>query len=1238
MLDPKLLDEVDRRIARRNAATTDSNQSPEGAATPAVGTQSQLIDPALLDQVDARIMQSRQAEQPDAAASDAPAEGPLPEWGLGGPVGVLNAIGTGVMDAGFQAKDFVMGEPAEEDKSEFRLQNEAAKAQLRDSGIVNNLAMDISQFTMGLVGFGKIMAPIKVTSGAGRFAWEAGRVAAANYVVMDPHEERLSNLLVQFEPLRNPVTEYLAAAPDDTAIEGRLKNMMEGFGFDLLMVGAFMGSLKAIRSFRRGDEAGAKAALQQAEELQVRYDADKAAREAIEGTPSADLDEAFPSRPPSDDMPRPTAERQVADLEVAPQVRPEAGRQSKASNIVQQVRPEDGSVEPVKSEASAVPLRPSDQTYKPSVEVQEPDLKAIITTARQDAEAVARFGSREAAIAAGAVERGGNLPWNRLNSTEEVEALIAATSREIYGQMDAAKGGSVVTDLEQNLKLQRIAEHFNAAPDLVMAEISQSGARATQMVADMEAAYIISTKMFDEAYQLSVRIKQNLLDDFGGDLGKAYAELRRRSTAAADMYAQHQTMRATFGRGLRRLRTEFAVKPEDLAKFNDIPADKLVEILSSTRGDMAKLRDVANPSFLRRVTDEGAFLFTNNLLWNWQTHAVNLSTNLYMLAARPAEKLLGSLMMGTSGSAIRRQAMREYAYTLYSVSDAWSGLVDAFLKADSKLLPYNNEYTQAGLRVGQPQLAFTPIKDTWDLFRNGLVAANYGQSAAAAGKAATATYRTAVGLPTRSLGAIDEFIKQLRYRSVVQARASVEGSDMGLTGAQLQTHVAQRLKAAFTVDGRGVDDAALREAQVTTFQQELLQGTVGRTVQSNRAAHPALHFVLPFVKTPVNVLRYATKMTPGLNLLQKEYRQMLFGELGAEAQAHATGQFALGSLFAATAFNLALGGRITGSGPSDYKLRNALKATGWQPYSIVIGEGDKKTYFPIGRFDPVGLSFGMVADLADMLTVDPENRSNEASIMAAVIALSKAFTDKTFLMNINQALEAVTNPGEDGEGVKKFFGNLGGSMIPGSSAIRTYANQDPYLRDARDFMDRVMSGLPGYSQSLPSRRDAFGEPIWRKRGLTTTSDPDLVESEHNRIILDTGHSIGLPTAVHEGVDLRTVKLSDGRNAYDAYQELIAQPQENGPGLKETLARLIESEGYAKLTDGAPEHKGTKIGALMDVVSKFRTMGKASLLRQYPELRQTLAQGQLDVRNRLREQQGNSNQRPGVRDMLRDMGY
>ncbi|MGO4839435.1 hypothetical protein AB4144_45035, partial [Rhizobiaceae sp. 2RAB30] len=186
---------------------------------------------------------------------------------------------------------------------------------------------------------------------------------------------------------------------------------------------------------------------------------------------------------------------------------------------------------------------------------------------------------------------------------------------------------------------------------------------------------------------------------------------------------------------------------------------------------------------------------------------------------------------------------------------------------------------------------------------------------------------------------VDEFFKTLRYRAYVQAEAATRANAAGLTGEDFRQFISREMeKAIDPITGQALHRTALQEAQTTTFQQELLQGTAGATIQQVRSRHPVLTFVLPFVKTPVNVLRYGWKMAPGLNLLQKEFRDAFRGLQGAEAKAHALGQMALGSMFMGLSTTMALNGKITGAGPNDPNLRKELAATGWQPYSYVLDQ------------------------------------------------------------------------------------------------------------------------------------------------------------------------------------------------------------------------------------------------------------------------------------------------------------
>lgn len=1097
------------------------------------------------------------------------------ETSLSGAKDLWQSVGGGIAKAGFETKDFLLGEPEESEKSSLRKEVEARSTALSAKSPANALASGVAQFATGMLGAGKLAAPVKAVqklrqSGkAGAAAYEIARGAAVGAVVIDPHEERLSNLIEQFPALENPVTRYLAASPEDSAAEGRFKNALEGIGLDLAVVGVFAVAAKAFRLAKAGDQAGLEAAL-------------------------TELDGA--SAPPKPAAPKATGP------ETPPT--PPGARQGALSTGDGQFP--SGPATPLSDSPKAVVGQPA-----------EMDIATILKQTEADLAAIREHGSREDAIASGYRFTRDSLPWQKLTGSTEVRTFMANTAAASKARMDTIKGGEVLSDPTVREMVNERSRLFGEDPADLLGQLATAGESAKTMAADMEASFLLSNRMLSDAYEVAFRMRNGMLDEWGGDAAKAGSELKRRMAAASEVLGSAMSMRSAAGRTMRRMRRDFRIKPEDLARIDTMDATKLADLLYSTGGDPKTLAEAANPSLLQRAVNEGVFSLTNSLLWLYPTHVVNLTTNAYMLAARPTEKLLGSLAMGSKGSPIRQQALKEYAGTLAALGDGWEAMVEAFKRGDSALSPHGEEY----FTTHHAALKLKPVQGAGDLVENGWRALNY---------------RNIVGLPTRALGAVDEFMKTLRYRAVIQAKAATEANAQGLQGSAFRNHVERRLAEAFDAQGRGLDRAAVQEAQIATFQQELLPKTMGATVMHTRTNHPALGFILPFVKTPVNVFRYSWKMTPGLNLIQTEYRQMIKGALGPEAQAQAIGQMALGATFMGLAAALALEGRITGSGPKDPALRSSLRATGWQPHSITWeGEDGKRRYFPLGRFDPVGLPMGIIADLVDAERLHPGSRDVEKGRAGLLMALAANFTEKSFLLSLNQALRAASEPETH---LGRVAGQTAANTIPLSSLLRG-TNPDPYIREARGFLDQIMKGLPGFSETLPPKRDSFGEPLWAHIGLVTAGEADLVEAEHNRIVLETGHGIRPPAATRNGVDLREVTLSDGRNAYDLYQELTGSPGTGRP-LKEALAKLIQSDQYLTLADGPSDVKGTKLGALAGVVSKYREFAFKLMLKKYPEFRQKIHQRQLQIKSEVSaNRKAKAGERPGnVGELLKSMGY
>lgn len=86
----------------------------------------------------------------------------------------------------------------------------------------------------------------------------------AQFVGFDEHEERLSNTLQHMPVLGKPVFSYLAASPDDSWAEARLKNTVEGLGLGLATDGLLLwlkGLKKAAVLEKAGDAVGANKVL-----------------------------------------------------------------------------------------------------------------------------------------------------------------------------------------------------------------------------------------------------------------------------------------------------------------------------------------------------------------------------------------------------------------------------------------------------------------------------------------------------------------------------------------------------------------------------------------------------------------------------------------------------------------------------------------------------------------------------------------------------------------------------------------------------------------------------------------------------------------------------------------------------------------------------------------------------------------------------------------------------------------
>lgn len=119
--------------------------------------------------------------------------------------------------------------------------------------ITGNLTQGAAQF---LAGFG-LAGRALTAAGAGAKGipfWmrASGQGMFSDFAAFDGHEERLSNWLAQEgnPEIVRTVGQYLAAEQDDTELQGRLKNVLEGAGLDIAF-GGILSGLKAVKQARK---------------------------------------------------------------------------------------------------------------------------------------------------------------------------------------------------------------------------------------------------------------------------------------------------------------------------------------------------------------------------------------------------------------------------------------------------------------------------------------------------------------------------------------------------------------------------------------------------------------------------------------------------------------------------------------------------------------------------------------------------------------------------------------------------------------------------------------------------------------------------------------------------------------------------------------------------------------------------------------------------------------------------
>jgi hypothetical protein len=275
-------------------------------------------------------------------------------------------------------------------------------------------------------------------------------------------------------------------------------------------------------------------------------------------------------------------------------------------------------------------------------------------------------------------------------------------------------------------------------------------------------------------------------------------------------------------------------------------------------------------------------------------------------------------------------------------------------------------------------------------------------------------------------------------------------------------------------------------------------------------------------------------------------------------------------------YQLAKQNLITGSGPTEKNKREALYRTGWQPYSVKIGD----KYYSYFRLEPFGTILGLAADFTELTQNMDEDEKNYVFDKIAM-SIGRNLSSKTFLQGISNVVNVITDPTRYGE---NWIEQLAGSAVP-ATGLMNWASRtiDPNLREVHGILDAIKYRIPGVSKTLPARQDIWGEEI-KKEGITkgiggdiwravspvqvSTAKEDEVESELSRLGYFPGKS-----SKNVGKEKLTPKQ---------YYDLI---KNSGPQAKQSILEAIRSPQYQNLSDSKKRNK------LEGIISETRTVAR-----------------------------------------------
>ena len=1075
-------------------------------------------------------------------------------------------------------------------------------------GSVGDTTREVGGFITSFLGAGKVLsgakwfAKLSQSGTAGRIAAAGIQGVPADFVATDTDEARFSNLLHEFG-LQNSVTEFLAYDPegDDTHIEQRLKGALEGLGLGVALDVAVLPVLRAVRARVHAENPLGGSGLDDAVEELTSVRPGEAASEIsadmlLEASERGALGKLVP-------------DHQMADA-VSKTLENMSAVKSGEKTIY------EAGIEHINN--AYIP--PSEAIHWINVVS-----KAASEITTEGAENLRRFGPEGASRA---------LAETKARAVKEA-ALLGEDPEGIVAYAETLFGGVDNLDVKLTTMRAYIESSGRRLDDLIDAVITEK-AGATEManfIGELTTHVEVQSLLTGAVSQVArgLRSMGTVIDGKHFEFGS----LTREVVDVADELsaAKIQEILRTFGgrEGVKKIAKQFAKARKARDAKGRLKA--AAKVRNSPKWDAVLEYRVIN------MLSGPATHFVSGIgnimaLINAQLLEPAIAAGMGKLPGRTpgAERVLFG-EVGARLSAVADSLQESLIGPQGLLSEIWSkkaGFKITDFIADNALDPKTrlgaegiNESRLLG-NLSKQNWAQLPVFNTLlqgiDLFTNAGRAISIDllqtsdtvfKNAAYKAEIRASVFRQARSVPAE---AREEFVAKrtaelLQYAKDGNAEFLIR---QGLKGDDL-TRAAKDLAKT--------SDRALKASRDQVFQGELghYSEKVATFLGSGTNTANAARLIIPFYRTPMNMLKFVGMRTPGLRRLSATMRETLSGANGQAAKDRANAQLVVGTMLYGTGLTMAMSGRITGRHDAD--RREALLAAGIPEYAVFMPSVNR--FIRYNRLDPVAMHWGIMADVVSAgKKFEWTQESFEETVSALWLGIVDQTANKTWMQSVGKILQASNNPTM----IPSVIGDVlrpSATLAP-AAAFRAFNKvSDGHIREVRTFVDKFNQDSPGGFRHNKIRMDVLGNEAAEFRtgidaiadlvGFKTSkpsSSPALRElARLNALNLDRDPSI-------LGVELT-------RDEAQEWKKILR----DDIGATDILNRLVESRQYKALS-AANKHK-----ALKTVQRRIRGVARKLMVNRNPSLRTQVKERALHNLQLLRDTEPTSDEALDARESL-----